>query len=72
MPLTLYWPAAGSNHSVAEALLLFLDSLPEPVVPYRFYQQCLESCSNANQCEKVSNLQSITINLFQDMFNYES
>ncbi|XP_068180463.1 type II inositol 1,4,5-trisphosphate 5-phosphatase [Antennarius striatus] len=43
----------GSNHSVAEALLLFLDALPEPVVPYKFYQQCLESCSNASQCEKV-------------------
>ncbi|XP_026172885.1 type II inositol 1,4,5-trisphosphate 5-phosphatase isoform X3 [Mastacembelus armatus] len=43
----------GSNHSVAEALLLFLDALPEPVVPYCFYQQCLESCSNASQCEKI-------------------
>ncbi|XP_068612634.1 type II inositol 1,4,5-trisphosphate 5-phosphatase [Brachionichthys hirsutus] len=43
----------GSNHSVAEALLLFLDALPEPVVPYNFYQQCLESCSNTSQCEKV-------------------
>lgn len=48
------WPLAGSNHSVAEALLLFLDALPEPVVPYSFYQQCLECCSNANQCKKVS------------------
>lgn len=48
------WPAAGSNHSVAEALLLFLDALPEPVVPFSFYQQCLESCTNASQCERVS------------------
>ncbi len=54
MSLTLYWPEAGSNHSVAEALLLFLDALPEPVVPFSFYQQCLESCSDASQCEKVS------------------
>uniref|UniRef100_A0A665TIY2 phosphoinositide 5-phosphatase n=1 Tax=Echeneis naucrates TaxID=173247 RepID=A0A665TIY2_ECHNA len=37
---------SGSNHSVAEALLLFLDALPEPVVPYSFYQQCLESFSD--------------------------
>ncbi|KAK5861923.1 hypothetical protein PBY51_017361 [Eleginops maclovinus] len=43
----------GSNHSVAEALLLFLDALPQPVVPFSFYQQCLESCSNASQCEKI-------------------
>ncbi|XP_061145618.1 type II inositol 1,4,5-trisphosphate 5-phosphatase isoform X2 [Syngnathus typhle] len=44
---------SGSNHSVAEALLLFLDALPEPVVPFAFYQQCLECCADAVQCEKV-------------------
>uniref|UniRef100_A0A8C7VGL5 phosphoinositide 5-phosphatase n=1 Tax=Oncorhynchus mykiss TaxID=8022 RepID=A0A8C7VGL5_ONCMY len=38
----------GSNHSVAEALLLFLDALPEPVVPFSLYQQCLECCSNTS------------------------
>ncbi|XP_055782216.1 type II inositol 1,4,5-trisphosphate 5-phosphatase-like isoform X2 [Salvelinus fontinalis] len=43
----------GSNHSVAEALLLFLDALPEPVVPFSLYQQCLECCSNTSQCKKV-------------------
>lgn len=53
-PLTVFCPAAGSNHSVAEALLLFLDALPEPVVPFSFYQQCLDSCANASQCERVS------------------
>ncbi|XP_026227171.1 type II inositol 1,4,5-trisphosphate 5-phosphatase isoform X3 [Anabas testudineus] len=57
----------GSNHSVAEALLLFLDSLPEPVVPYHFYQQCLESCSNASQCEKVI---SMLPQCHQNVFNY--
>ncbi|KAJ8405093.1 hypothetical protein AAFF_G00330140 [Aldrovandia affinis] len=43
----------GSNHSVAEALLLFLDALPEPVVTFPLYQQCLDSSSNASQCKKV-------------------
>ncbi|KAJ8340872.1 hypothetical protein SKAU_G00331630 [Synaphobranchus kaupii] len=43
----------GSNHSVAEALLLFLDALPESVVPFPFYQQCLDSCSNSGLCKKV-------------------
>uniref|UniRef100_A0A3Q2XJN3 phosphoinositide 5-phosphatase n=1 Tax=Hippocampus comes TaxID=109280 RepID=A0A3Q2XJN3_HIPCM len=38
---------SGGNHSVAEALLLFLDALPEPVVPFAFYRQCLECCSDA-------------------------
>eukprot|EP00064_Thunnus_orientalis_P002812 superscaffoldBa00000217_g2820 len=57
----------GSNHSVAEALLLFLDALPEPVVPYSFYQQCLECCSNAYQCEKVI---SMLPQCHQNVFNY--
>ncbi|KAG5858030.1 hypothetical protein ANANG_G00025780 [Anguilla anguilla] len=43
----------GSNHSVAEALLLFLDALPEPVIPFPFYQQCLDCCSNSSQSAKV-------------------
>uniref|UniRef100_A0A4W6DGQ4 phosphoinositide 5-phosphatase n=1 Tax=Lates calcarifer TaxID=8187 RepID=A0A4W6DGQ4_LATCA len=59
----------GSNHSVAEALLLFLDALPEPVVPYPFYQQCLESCSSASQCEKVI---SMLPQCHQNVFNYLS
>ncbi|XP_035528174.1 type II inositol 1,4,5-trisphosphate 5-phosphatase isoform X2 [Morone saxatilis] len=57
----------GSNHSVAEALLLFLDALPEPVVPFSFYQQCLEICSNASQCEKVI---SMLPQCHQNVFNY--
>ncbi|KAJ8290193.1 hypothetical protein GJAV_G00009790 [Gymnothorax javanicus] len=43
----------GSNHSVAEALLLFLDALPEPVIPFAVFQQCLDCCSNSSQCTKI-------------------
>ncbi|XP_063055159.1 type II inositol 1,4,5-trisphosphate 5-phosphatase isoform X2 [Engraulis encrasicolus] len=43
----------GSNHSVAEALLLFLDALPEPVVPYHYYKQCLDCSSDYSQCKQV-------------------
>lgn len=43
----------GSNHSVAEALLLFLDALPEPVIPFRLYKQCLDCCSDYSQCKQV-------------------
>ncbi|XP_034029951.1 LOW QUALITY PROTEIN: type II inositol 1,4,5-trisphosphate 5-phosphatase [Thalassophryne amazonica] len=57
----------GSNHSVAEALLLFLDALPEPVIPYSFYQHCLECCSIASQCEKVI---SMLPQCHQNVFNY--
>ncbi|XP_077431575.1 type II inositol 1,4,5-trisphosphate 5-phosphatase isoform X1 [Vanacampus margaritifer] len=58
---------SGSNHSVAEALLLFLDALPEPVVPFAFYQQCLECCSDAIQCEKVI---SMLPQCHRNVFNY--
>uniref|UniRef100_H2R981 Type II inositol 1,4,5-trisphosphate 5-phosphatase n=1 Tax=Pan troglodytes TaxID=9598 RepID=H2R981_PANTR len=34
------------NHSVAEALLLFLESLPEPVICYSTYHNCLECSGN--------------------------
>ncbi|KAF3839377.1 hypothetical protein F7725_018094 [Dissostichus mawsoni] len=57
----------GSNHSVAEALLLFLDALPQPVVPFSFYQQCLESCSNSSQCEKII---SMLPQCHKNVFNY--
>ncbi|CAJ1062706.1 type II inositol 1%2C4,5-trisphosphate 5-phosphatase isoform X1 [Xyrichtys novacula] len=57
----------GSNHSVAEALLLFLDALPEPVVSFSLYQQCLDSCSSASMCEKVI---SMLPQCHQNVFNY--
>ncbi|XP_016814992.4 type II inositol 1,4,5-trisphosphate 5-phosphatase isoform X4 [Pan troglodytes] len=37
---------SASNHSVAEALLLFLESLPEPVICYSTYHNCLECSGN--------------------------
>ncbi|XP_057689442.1 type II inositol 1,4,5-trisphosphate 5-phosphatase isoform X2 [Corythoichthys intestinalis] len=58
---------SGSNHSVAEALLLFLDALPDPVVPYSSYQECLECCSDALQCEKVI---SMLPQCHRNVFNY--
>uniref|UniRef100_A0A8D2L759 phosphoinositide 5-phosphatase n=1 Tax=Varanus komodoensis TaxID=61221 RepID=A0A8D2L759_VARKO len=36
----------ASNHSVAEALLLFLESLPEPVICYQLYDNSLECADN--------------------------
>ncbi|KAM9798129.1 type II inositol 1,4,5-trisphosphate 5-phosphatase [Neosynchiropus ocellatus] len=57
----------GSNHSVAEALLLFLDALPEPVIPFSFYQQSLDCCSSPSLCEKVI---SMLPQCHQNVFNY--
>lgn len=46
-------PKALSNHSVAEALLLFLESLPEPVICYSAYHNCLECSGNYTASKQV-------------------
>lgn len=46
-------PQALSNHSVAEALLLFLESLPEPVICYSAYHNCLECSGNYTASKQV-------------------
>ncbi|XP_053563136.1 type II inositol 1,4,5-trisphosphate 5-phosphatase isoform X2 [Bombina bombina] len=43
----------GSNHSVVEALLLFLESLPEPVVCYQSYESCLECAGDYSRSKEV-------------------
>ncbi len=42
-----------SIHSAAEALLMFLESLREPIVPHAMYAACLESAPNYLQCQQV-------------------
>lgn len=46
-------PLHGSVHSVAEALLLLLDSTPEPIVPYELHHRSLEAASNYLQCKQI-------------------
>ncbi|XP_064374059.1 inositol polyphosphate 5-phosphatase OCRL isoform X3 [Dromaius novaehollandiae] len=43
----------GSNHSVAEALLIFLEALPEPVICYELYQRCLDCSQDSRLCRQV-------------------
>ncbi|XP_072161550.1 inositol polyphosphate 5-phosphatase OCRL [Bemisia tabaci] len=43
----------GSIHSVAEALLLLLESTAEPVIPYNLHDVCLSSSVNYIQCKQV-------------------
>ncbi|XP_058602089.1 type II inositol 1,4,5-trisphosphate 5-phosphatase isoform X1 [Onychostoma macrolepis] len=57
----------GSNHSVAEALLLFLDALPEPVIPFSFYPQCLDCCSDGIHCRQII---SMLPQRHKNVFNY--
>ena len=43
-----------SIHSAAETLLLFLESLREPIVPYKMYSRCLDASSNYLQCKQIA------------------
>ncbi|XP_030679333.1 type II inositol 1,4,5-trisphosphate 5-phosphatase isoform X2 [Nomascus leucogenys] len=56
---------SASNHSVAEALLLFLESLPEPVICYSAYHNCLECSGNYTASKQViSTLPTFHKNVF--------
>ncbi|GCB72175.1 hypothetical protein scyTo_0009047 [Scyliorhinus torazame] len=48
----------GSNHSVAEALLIFLEALPEPVICYELHLRCLEIPSDSRSCRHLPSLQA--------------
>lgn len=50
---SLTLPVVGCNHSVAEALLIFLEALPEPVVCYELYQRCLDCAHDSRLCKQV-------------------
>ncbi|XP_006007184.1 type II inositol 1,4,5-trisphosphate 5-phosphatase isoform X3 [Latimeria chalumnae] len=55
----------GSAHSVAEALLLLLDALPEPVICYSLYHKSLESSwSHSQSSQVVSTLPHFHKNVF--------
>uniref|UniRef100_A0A3B4ZV68 phosphoinositide 5-phosphatase n=1 Tax=Stegastes partitus TaxID=144197 RepID=A0A3B4ZV68_9TELE len=57
---------AGCNHSVAEALLIFLEALPEPVVCYELYQRCLDSTHDSRLCKQlISQLPRAHRNVFR-------
>ncbi|XP_041095797.1 inositol polyphosphate 5-phosphatase OCRL-like isoform X1 [Polyodon spathula] len=56
----------GSNHSVAEALLIFLEALPEPVVCYELYQRCLDCSHDSRLCRQlISQLPRVHRNVFR-------
>lgn len=43
----------GNVHSVAEALLIFLETLKEPIIPYSLTQKALDSCAAFSSCKTV-------------------
>ncbi|XP_053209515.1 inositol polyphosphate 5-phosphatase OCRL-like isoform X2 [Panonychus citri] len=46
---------AASIHSVAEALLIFLEALAEPLIPHSLYSRALENYHNFISCKQVIN-----------------
>ncbi|KAA0709421.1 Inositol polyphosphate 5-phosphatase OCRL-1 [Triplophysa tibetana] len=56
----------GCNHSVAEALLIFLEALPEPVLCYELYQRCLDCSNDSRLCKQlISQLPRAHRNVFR-------
>ena len=43
------------GHSVVETIGRYLDCLPEPVVPNKYRQTLLSTCTNAQACWQVLN-----------------
>ncbi|PIK40556.1 putative inositol polyphosphate 5-phosphatase OCRL-1 [Apostichopus japonicus] len=43
----------GSIYSIGEALMLFLESLRDPVIPFAYYHKCLEASNNFTLCKQV-------------------
>ncbi|KAL1117910.1 hypothetical protein AAG570_004223 [Ranatra chinensis] len=56
---------SSSVHSVAEALLLLLESTAEPVIPYNFHSVCTDCATNYQQCRQIiQQLPDLTRNVF--------
>ncbi|KAB7502216.1 Type II inositol 1,4,5-trisphosphate 5-phosphatase [Armadillidium nasatum] len=62
----------GGIHSVAEAMLLFLESLAEPVIPFSFYEKALEATRNFSLCQAViQELPDCHRNVFDYLINFQ-
>ncbi|KAK6633561.1 hypothetical protein RUM44_004168 [Polyplax serrata] len=46
-------PLPGSVHSIAEALLLLLESTSEPLIPYNLHSLCISSSNNYSECRQI-------------------
>ncbi|XP_059061805.1 type II inositol 1,4,5-trisphosphate 5-phosphatase-like [Achroia grisella] len=58
-------PIPGCIHSVAEALLLLLESTADPIIPYNLQSVCLRASANYLQCRQiVSHLPEFRKNVF--------
>ncbi|XP_046393866.1 inositol polyphosphate 5-phosphatase OCRL [Ischnura elegans] len=46
-------PLPGSVHSVAEALVLLLESTAEPIIPFNLHKFCFKECGNYKACKQI-------------------
>lgn len=60
--------SAGSIYSVVEALLRFLDSLSEPVIPARYQDRCLRVFHDWFACKQV--IAELSPVCYKTVFNY--
>ncbi|KAG8227603.1 hypothetical protein J437_LFUL008439 [Ladona fulva] len=51
--LVLSCSETGSVHSVAEALLLLLESTAEPIIPFNLHKFCFKECGNYKACKQI-------------------
>lgn len=57
-------------YSVAETLLIFLDSFPEPVIPYDLYKQCINSSDTRSKIDIYSSMPVIHQNVFRYLCSF--
>lgn len=63
---------AGSIHSIAEALLLLLESTAEPLIPYNLHNVCLSAATNYLQCKQASEIKTDFYRITPDIFIFQS
>jgi len=58
-------------HSMAETLILFLESLGEPVIPFHLFEQAIEQCNTYSQCKLlVSSIHPVHFNTFYYLMSF--
>ncbi len=57
--------------SFAEVLLSLLESLVEPIIPYRFYKLCIEASASEHACHHIiSKIQPVHSNTFRYLMSF--
>jgi phosphatidylinositol-bisphosphatase len=62
----------GSIHSMTDALISFLESLEDPIIPTRYYRKCIENYLSASRIRKevINKMPSVHYNVFQYLLSF--